>query len=143
METQLHSTDENHNPSALESQPEIYSKRAIWGFAVFFATIFGGVLLMQNLKAVGKRKEANQVLLFSILFTVASVVIVNTIPARIPALNYILNFTGAGILIEFYFKKYFPATYEYRLKKIWKPLVISFLIIIPFLLAAIYAIDIE
>lgn len=30
--------------------PEIYSSKAIWGFTIFFSSIFGGILLMQNLR---------------------------------------------------------------------------------------------
>ena len=114
---------------------KIYSKNTIWVFSVIFAPIFGGVLLRQNLIDCEMRKEANIVLLTSIAMTVFTFLIVNN-TNNVPI--YILNMAWGAILTEYFFKKYFTNdNYEY--KKIWKALIISIIIIIPFLLAILYS----
>ncbi|MES2725847.1 MAG: hypothetical protein V4643_02005 [Bacteroidota bacterium] len=121
--------------------PKIYSKQVIVFFSVFFSAIFGAVLLMQNLKDAGKRSEANKVLFYAILYTVLTIFIVN-IPAKPQtALSFICNFAGGIVLGEVFFKKHFPNEEAYEKKTIWKPLFISFLILVPFVLAMIYSID--
>ncbi|OWP61950.1 hypothetical protein CDA63_16755 [Hymenobacter amundsenii] len=116
---------------------EIYSKKAIWGFSIFFAPIFGGVSLRQNLIDDNRKKEANIVLLVSIVFTVLTILIVNSVESKTNSLTYLLNMGWGAILSEYFFKKYFPNdNHEY--KNIWKALLISIAIIIPFILAIIY-----
>jgi hypothetical protein len=39
--------------------PTLYSKRAIQGFTIFFSTLFGAVLLMNNLKKLKQTKGEN------------------------------------------------------------------------------------
>ncbi len=121
-----------------EERPKIYSRRAISGFAVFFTTIFGAVLLMQNLNSIGKRKEAYIILICSIFYTIFSIIVVNIPDKPHTSLTMLLNIAGAVALSEFLFKKYFPDEKQYPKKKIWKPLIISIAIILPFLLALIF-----
>lgn len=122
-----------------DSNPKIYSKKAIWGFSLFFSAIFGAVLLMQNLKDIGKKKEANIILLLSIIYTAVTIYIVNIPDKPNTPLTYICNIVGAVILTEYFYKKSFPSDPTFEKKKIWKPLIISILISIPFLLAMIYS----
>ena len=42
-----------------ELKCKIYSKRAVFGFSLFFAPVFGGVLLRQNLIDYKRKKEGN------------------------------------------------------------------------------------
>ena len=121
-----------------EINPKIYSKRAIWGFSFFFTSIFGGVLLMQNLRDIDRKKEANIVLLFSIVYTALTIYIVNIPENPTSSLSYLCNIIGGLILSEYFYKKYFPNDEPYEKKKIWKPLIISILISIPFILALFY-----
>ena len=91
---------------------------------------------MQNLKDIGKRKEANTILILSIIFTLLSIGIIN-IPERPETyLTFACNIIGGFILAEYYYKKYFPKPDDYGKKKIWKPLIISIIISIPFLILA-------
>lgn len=117
---------------------EIYSKKAIWGFSIFFSAIFGAVLLMQNLKDIGKKKEAYLILLLSIVYTAISIFIVNIPDKPQTSITLLCNLAGGLILTEFLYKKYFPIDNTISKKKIWKPLIISIIITIPFLLAIIY-----
>lgn len=121
--------------------PKIYSKKAIWGFSIFFSAIFGAVLLMQNLKDIGKKKESYIILLLSILYTALTIYIVNIPAEPKSSLTYLCNMIGGVILTEFVYKKNFPNDQNIEKKKIWKPLIISILIIIPFIVAAIYTIQ--
>lgn len=121
-----------------ENAAKIYSKKAILGFSALFAPVFGGVLLRQNLIDNNRKKEANVVLLVSIAFTVFTILILNSIGKTTSSTTYLIN-TGWGLVLsEYFFKKYFPND-NYQHKKIWKALLISIAIIIPFILAAIYA----
>ena len=122
----------------LENDVKIYSKKAIWGFSLFFAPIFGGFLLRQNLIDIKKKKEANMVLLYSIAFTFLTILIVSGKENTTRSLPYLLNMIWGAILSEYFYIKYFPNE-NYKYKKIWKALIISIIITIPFVLAMIYA----
>ena len=116
----------------------LYSKQAIRGFSVFFTTIFGGVLLMQNLKQVGKKKEAYISILFSIAYTIISILIVNIPEKPITSITIFINMIGGYLLIYLFEEKHIPNKSEYKNKKILKPFIISILIMIPFILAMIF-----
>ena len=133
------SLDQEQDSIFSPENPKIYSKKAIWGFSIFFTSIFGGVLLMQNLKDIGKKREANIILGLSIIFTAISIFIVNIPDKPQTPLTYLCNMAGGAILTEYFFKKYFPNDNIYEKKKIWKPLIISIIITLPFVLALIYS----
>jgi hypothetical protein len=122
-----------------DSNLKIYSKKAIWGFSLFFSSIFGAVLLMQNLRDIGKKKEANIILLLSIIYTAISIYIINIPDKPNTSLTFICNIVGGVILTEYFYMKSFPNDQTIEKKKIWKPFLISILITIPFLLAMIYS----
>ncbi len=122
-----------------EKQPRIYSKRTIFGFSIFFSTIFGAVLLMQNLKDIGKKKESYIILILSTLYTALTIYIVNIPAEPKTSLTYLCNMAGGLVLTEYIYKKNFPNDQNIEKKKIWKPLIISILITIPFFLAMFYS----
>lgn len=107
----------------------LYSKNAILGFSIFFSTLFGAVLLMSNLKVVKKPKERMQLLVFAVVYTMLSVALLNYLPK-----NYfttlIFNLLGYLILTEFFWNKYLGKDVQYTKKRISKPLIISFLILV-------------
>ena len=117
---------------------KIYSKKAILGFSIFFSTIFGAVLLMTNLRGIGQEKQANIILLCSIIYTALTIFLVNLPENQNSALTYLCNMVGGFVLSEVVFKKNFPNDETIEKKKIWKPLIISILITVPFILALIY-----
>ncbi|WP_243347310.1 hypothetical protein [Parabacteroides sp. FAFU027] len=122
-----------------ENKISIYSKRAIWGFSIFMTPIFAGVLLMQNLKDVGKKKQAYLALLISLAFTLFTIVVVNSIEAKSNSISYLCNMIGGVVLSEVVFKKHFPNAEEYEYKKIWKPLIIAIALTGLFLACYIYS----
>jgi len=116
---------------------KIYSKKAVWGFSIFFTTIFGGVLLMQNLRDLNKKKEGYQVLVFSILYSALGIYLASLTETANTSMNFAVNVVGGIILTGFFFKRYVPDESNLPKKKIWKALIISLLIILPFVVALI------
>ncbi|RCH56568.1 hypothetical protein DJ568_01535 [Mucilaginibacter hurinus] len=108
---------------------EIYSKSAIWGFTIFFSMIFGGVLLMQNLRAAGYKKAGNVVLLFSIIYTLLSFAIGFVLAPGVRYIGVITNIIGGAVLTEYFYNKYFPDN-DYYPKPIWRALGVSILIVL-------------
>lgn len=74
---------------------------------------------------------------FGIFYTATSIAILNLLPQKT---FYALLFNTAGGfgLTSTFWDKYVRKEIKYRAKPIWKPLVISIIITIPFLLAIIY-----
>lgn len=132
--------DTQENDSVFsEMKPPIYSKGAIYGFSIFFSSIFGGVLLMQNLRDVGNHKEGNKILLLSGLYTILCIVILGTFPSKSSTFPLIFNIVGGLILSEYFYRQYFPDSNDYPKKTIWKALLISILISLPLVFFAIYS----
>ena len=124
------------NPEA----PKLYSARAIRLFSVVFTTVFGGVLLYQNLKDLGNRAAAGRVLMLSIGYTLLEMAILWNIPVqRTSSLTIGLNLIGGYALANYFLPKYIPDAENYPTKTVWKPLIISILITLPFLLALFYS----
>jgi len=117
--------------------PELHSKRVITMFSAIFSTIIGAVLMMHNFKEVGNSKARNQVLVFGILYTIASILIINALNIQ-ANLAIVLNFGGAVILTEFFWNKQLGKEIKYRKRSWIKPAIISVIITIPFVLALIY-----
>ena len=125
------------NPINTNLQVQLYSKKAIYGFSLFFTSIFGGVLLRQNLLDLGKKKEANNALLLSIGLTLISYVIIFNIENVGSSATLICNLIGGLILSEFYWTLHIPKDLKIENKKIWKPLIISVCITLPFIILAV------
>ena len=118
--------------------PELYSKNLIIIFSLLFSPIFAAVLLMLNLKAIGKSKERIYVLLFGVfyLFATAAILQIFSLP---PNLTFIANVVGAAILNEYFWNKYIGRDTEY-IKKSWiKPALISVAVALFFLLLVLGA----
>jgi len=114
--------------------PLLYSKGAIRAFSLVFSTIFGAVLLSSN---VDDNKKKWIVIGFGVLYTALTIVIVNLIPSN-TIYVLLLNTAGGLGLTSTFWDKFVGKDTKYRSKPIWKPLIISIVITIPFLLAIIY-----
>jgi hypothetical protein len=115
--------------------PALYSPRAIWGFSVFFTVVFGAVLLASNLSG---SKGKWMVIGFGILYTSAMMLVLNLIPHPNSGLTLALNAGGALVLTNLFWNRFVGKETLFRTKSIWKPLIISVIITIPFMLAIIY-----
>lgn len=115
--------------------PFLYSKGAIRVFSLVFSTVFGAALLSSNVKN-NKRKWL--VMGFGVLYTALTIVIVNSIPSN-TFWVILLNTAGGLGLTSTFWDKFVGKETKYRSKPIWKPLIISIAITIPFILAIIYS----
>jgi hypothetical protein len=113
--------------------PLLYSKRAIRAFSILFSTIFGAVLVASNITDTGRKWT---VIGFGIVLTALSIVVANLVDQA--SAVTLLNIAGGLGLISTFWDRYIGKETKYRAKPIWKPLIISLIIIIPFILAAIY-----
>lgn len=108
--------------------PQIYSKRSIFGFSIFFSTLFGGVMLYKSLIDARKKSGAYIVLGFSVVLTVIQVVVGMMLDNPKSSYAYLWGFVGGYILAYYFFPKYFPNEEQYHKKSIWIPLIIGILI---------------
>lgn len=123
--------------------PKIYSKKVILGFSIFLSTLFGGVLLFQNLLSINKKKEAYIVLGISVIITILSGVIVSIPENPKSSLAYLCGVVGGSILSYYFVPMYFPNEEQYPRKAIWKPLMVAVIIVAILLTAAIYSLPTE
>jgi len=126
-------------PQTDPSLPPIYTPRAILVFSVVFAAVFGGVMMSLNLFRVGMKRPAWVVLLASAIFTAAEIWVVNLPENTIGTLALFLNLGGGLVLSKIVFPRYFPDGERHPRRKVWGALVVSILISLPFLVAAIWA----
>lgn len=108
----------------LPEAPALYSKNLILIFAILFSTIFAAVLLMVNLKSLGKRKEAFWVLIFAISYLFATALVMQAYSLS-PSMTIVANVIGAAILNEFFWNKFIGSDFDYRKKSWIKPILIS------------------
>ena len=114
--------------------PFLYSKGAIRGFCVVFTIIFGAVLLSSNISDIKKKWT---VIGFGVIYTGLTIVLANIIPSN-TFWVLLLNTAGGLGLTTTFWDMYVGKETKYRAKPIWKPLTISVIIMIPFILALIY-----
>jgi hypothetical protein len=124
QEKKQNSTNTNENSVEALALPILYSKKAIQGFTIFFSTLFGAILLMSNLKKMNKPKARIEVFVFGIVYTIATIVLLNYLPKTF-FLTLIFNIVGYAILIEYYWNNNLGKEFEHQKKQIKKPLIIS------------------
>jgi hypothetical protein len=120
-----------------ENSPILYSNRVIYSFSILFSVIFGGVLFAINLKEVNKKGGIVPVIIFSILFTVLSVYILNIVNLGTGG-TLVFGALGALIINEVFWKKYIGKDTIYHKKSFIKPLIIALLIFIPLTIFVIW-----
>jgi hypothetical protein len=134
--------DDNNNPVETGGDYiEIYSRKAIFWFAVF-SPLYASILLMINLWAAGFKSAIYQVVIFIFGWAFLTYIVENKL-AQLLHINNILtsdpklfskvlyvdlaslalNIVCGGILAGFFFKKYFPDN-DYYPRSVQTPLVI-------------------
>ena len=109
-------------------KPPIYGKWVVLSFCVFFSPLFGGFLLMQNLRDIGQKKLGTLVLLASFLFT-AMLKAVSMSPIKGSGTEFLAGLIFGAILVEFVFRGYFLDEDSYPKKSARKPLLIGMVLI--------------
>lgn len=125
--TEYHQDPVTENPTSIrqeEQLPGLYSKKLILLFSILFSTIFAAVLLMSNLKTLGKERARIQVLLFAFLYLLLTATILQVFELP-PNLTFIANVIGAAILNEYFWNTHIGGELEYKKKSWIKPAGIS------------------
>ncbi|RFZ82309.1 hypothetical protein DYU05_16990 [Mucilaginibacter terrenus] len=122
--------EENEQYNEDKDYVELYSKNAIRGFSLFFSPIFGGVLLSLNLWRAGFKQAVIGVMAFCVGWMLVSSLILTQIGGKSNSISVVLNLIGGFILSDYFFRKYFPEE-DYYPRSIWKPLIVSLLIVVP------------
>jgi len=117
--------------------PQYYSVGAIYGFSIFFSTIFGAVLMAINLRKTESKKGVAEVIIFGVAYFSLQIYILSFIP-RNTGLNTVFGIAGAAVINHFFWRKYIGSETKYRKKPIWVPLIISISITAVILAAMIY-----
>ena len=130
-----HNHDEFEDNNITELIPALYSKRVIFMFCLLFSTIFGAVILMSNLNSVKENKGKWQVLLFALLYTAGHAYTVFNFSTTY--IGLMLNLGGALILTEYFWNRYIGMDKEFIRKSWTKPALVSALITVPLIVAAV------
>lgn len=123
----------NKNVVVDDFSPILYSKRVIYVFCILFAVVFGGVLFIGNLKTLHIEKPIKIIWAYIILYTSFTIIIVSSFPTV--RFGLLFNILGAIPFYSFFWKKYIGDDLKYRKKSFTKPLLISLLIMSPFIIA--------
>jgi uncharacterized membrane protein YidH (DUF202 family) len=123
--------------------PKIYSRHAILGFSIFFSTLFGGILLYQNLISAQKKTEAYIVLAVSVVLTIITIIIGGLQENPKSTYAYVSGLLGGCLLSYFFVPKYFPDEAQYSKKSIWIPLLVGLAITAIFVFFIIYSTSLE
>ncbi|MCJ8210210.1 hypothetical protein MUY27_10850 [Mucilaginibacter sp. RS28] len=134
---------EDYNNQQEDNYVEIYSRRAIFWFSLIFTPIFGGIMMMLNLRWSGYKTPAWIVLLFSFAYYLLENLLLKSYlpsvvdfqkvtPQNATTLLGIMlaaNLIGALVLIFYFYRKYFPEK-DYYPRSIAGPLLVAFLLFI-------------
>lgn len=115
------------NPTTIGQEEQLhalYSKKLILVFSILFSTIFATVLLMANLRTLGKERARIQVLLFGFLYLLLTATVLQVFELP-PNLTFVANVIGAAILNEYFWNTHIGRDLEYKKKGWIKPAGIS------------------
>jgi hypothetical protein len=119
----------------------LYSEKAMRFFSIFFTPIFGAFLMVSNLITLNEFKLKKQLLAYSIIYTLLTIIAINLILAQYKSQSLnnglILVFNGIGfeLMKHVYIGKVMPE--NYAKKSVLKPFIVSMAITIPFIILAI------
>ncbi len=120
--------EENRNINDRGESNPIYSKMAVLGFCIFFSPLFGGVLLRKNLAENGQKQAGLLVIFISLGLSIITALITN-LWIRNAATTYVCNFILGTLMVEFFYRKYFPDEKSREKKPLVQPILISLLIV--------------
>lgn len=127
MEDQYNEEPQGDIEESQEEPVEIYSKWPIRLFSLFMSPIFGGVLLIINLRKAGYKQAIWPVLAFSVIYTFFTAMLLGGLGLTTGVTPMFVNFMGGVILSDYFYKKYFPDD-DYYPKPIWGALAAAIII---------------
>lgn len=110
--------------------PVLYSQTTILAFSLFFSTLAGGILLAINASRISK-KGILPIILFSVLFTVAQSIATYKVNDPNNILLIAIPISGAFILSQFFWNRFFGKNIQYQKRSVLVPLIIVLIIFIP------------
>jgi len=122
-------------------KPELYFPTPIFWFSVVITPLFGGILLMMNLRRLDKPKQATQVLLISLLMTALLLTVLTYFDIDNRILQWSYNILCGFILSNLLYKKHIPNAEEYPKRSVIVPLIIAVFIIVSLGLLLFWAQD--
>lgn len=116
---------------------DLYSKKAIFFFSVFFSPMYGAFLLGYNFKLIGKQNKAYALVILSIVFVFffggfSGFFIDNDVLDAV--IGVLFNVVGGVVLSRFFWNKYLGKDVNYIAKNITYPLLLSVLIVMVYYL---------
>lgn len=107
-----------------ENAPAFFTKRAIYGFSVFFSLIFGSIMLAINVSKTKNRSGIIWIILYGLGFTVGAGILAQYYHLN-SGLGIMLNILGTFPLNNFFWNKYIDSDRLYRVKPIWTALIVG------------------
>ena len=126
----LKSLENEENPvetnfvSEEEALVSLYSRSAVFGFSIFFSTIFGSILLMINLRRLGEKRKGFEILLLGIAYAIISSVLVDMAGANL-VLSLVLNVLGGYLMSTYFWAKYIGLEFSHEKQSILIPLILG------------------
>jgi len=107
-----------------EEVVSLYSRSAVFGFSIFFSTIFGSILLMINLRRLGEKRKGFEILLLGIAYAIISSVLVDMAGANL-VLSLVLNVLGGYLMSTYFWAKYIGLEFSHEKQSILIPLILG------------------
>jgi len=129
-------TNWNNNQVEDPDAPLLFSKRAIFAFAVLCSVFFGSIMLAVNISKTKNKDKIFWVVLYGLGFTFAQQIISLNYKLD-PIVMLVLSIAGAYMMDNLFWSKYIGNSTLYRARPIWIPLIIG-LILVALLLFTVY-----
>ncbi len=136
--SQIIKSIKENEPKLDENSPTLYSNKVIYAFSILFSVLFGGILFAINLKQIDNKKGITPTIIFSLLYTIFSIYILNLINAS-SGIGLIFGGIGGLILNKLFWNKYIGKEVAYHKKSFVKPLIIALIIFTPLIILIIWA----
>ncbi|WP_259070457.1 hypothetical protein HDF24_10920 [Mucilaginibacter sp. X4EP1] len=104
--------------------PLLFSKRAIYGFSVFFSVVFGSIMLAINVSKIAGKGKALLVVLFGLAYTVLTITLAENFNVS-SSIGIVISIAGAYLIEVLFWNRFIGNATLYRKKPIWVPLAIG------------------
>jgi membrane protein CcdC involved in cytochrome C biogenesis len=131
----------NEDKLDIEIKPEIYSSKAVLWFSFLITPVFGGVLLMMNLKRIDKPKEAARAFIISLLMTAFLMFGLTYFDIENRLVQFIYNLLCSFFLAGYLYKKQIPHWDEYPKRSVLVPVLVAVALIIALFFLVLWAQD--
>ena len=115
----------------------LYSPKFIFIFGVLFSVFGAGILMAMNFASLDKKNCATKVIIYSLIYSLLQVMLFELLDVTSPFVSMATSVLGVYLLDEFVWKKEIPGDLKYVKRAVWKPILIGFIIILPFVLLII------